>query len=1323
MADWQSGRFRDGHREEAKMCNNKRRSGLSRWLMEGSLVTVLFLLLPWGQLGAAPQGRSPAQLPHFLGTVAYEPGTGPPSPLPGVTLTLYGIPAGGGSPVALGRTVSAADGSYDLYAKSTNYELFAIVKDEPRGLVPGRASAGSEGTVLDPSMVRYPASVNGDICCSDFYLHDPFPRLPVFRARYLIVTTAAIVPVLNDFIAYKEFLGYDVEVITVEELDPAGIGGNYLRNQIRDYERSLLNGPGGLEYVLLIGTDSTVPFLKLEPTGDDWFRKPHSQWPAVCINAGLPYEPNSCGWPTDWFYVDLTSDWDSNGDGYLGEGFWAAQNPRDAPPAFNVDVFLGRLPFDTAYTVQNVLDTIVEFEKDGGRWRLNALLAAGMMDYGEDGWEPKDDPSGHYVPYAGPTDSGHLMENVWSDILEPEGFTSIRLYEKAHPATGYPPSYLPADAPLTHVELISRWQAQDYGLIKVAGHGDSGNVYRVVWTDDLVLPGSVQNPTEPLPPDGKSKAELGSSVFLSSIDESLLETPSPKAPILMVMACDTGSWLYTPNLPSTLLASGRISAWTGGTGTVRYLAGWQLPGDGGAHTIDYNITRGLVSDGRALGDAVWSGLAQYHATHGANWGNGKWDWGFVDWDLYGDPSMTYWGDGPDLRSPWPMFHYDWPGRGETALSGPGPWAQVHWTQSIGPTAAGARTPSPVIGRDGRIVIGDGNGEVHAFSATGAELWSYATGAPIDNAAALSMDETAYVQVTDGTLYAIESDGSLRWSRTVGQSDASPKIGGNGLVYVGGSDNNGPGGSTRYLVIAYRANGLRFASAVVDDRVTTAPSIAPDGTVWLGTAAGTLYEMPADLSAVISHSISPGFAIGDGLALAGDADETVLVPTADARVVAWGAANDTLRWTFTASDTVRSAPAVGQNGKVFVGSQDGKVYALQLSDGGKIWEYDTGGPVDSSPAVDPVNVYVIGGAPARLYILRGADGAFFPVPVDLGGSGLGGSSPAIGDSKMVYAVSSDGSLVAVGRWQMPRLPYLSAREWPWEIYVQIDPGDPLAQHIVERRLLGGQWGAVATLNPGVTEFHDSRVIPGMVYQYRAMAMVSAQGASAVPAVTATRQVSGTSEYSPIVQVQALRGVPAVPGTPTVTPISSRELQLTWTVPLSAPIAMRIWRMDPGQTFFHEVALIPGGAPGFVDRDLISASVYLYELQAVDEAQESALGPSGQGRTWARTLPAPSQVTVQPLQDTVFRVCWVPGDAGLDSVVARRPDGVARPELLGQVLAGQTCFTDTNAYPYTFEYWVKHVQGQDESDWASSGRVSAPGATRSHHIFLPLVLTRF
>ncbi len=1283
----------------------------ARWLP----TVLLVVLLPWGAVGGLATGDVPTQLPRFLGTVQYEPAVGPAGPQEGVELALYGFSPFIGAPVLLDQAVSGPDGAYELQPPAgIVYASYAIVKQEPRGLVPGRASAGSLGSVLDASMVTYPGSVVGDVCCGDFYLYDPFPAYPLMRDRYLIVTSAAVVPALDDFIAYKEFLGFDMEVITVEELDPGGQGGNFLRNAIRAYERSLDQGPRGLEYVLLIGTDNTVPFLKIMPAGDDWVRSPWWAWPEHCTDAGVPFLENMCGQSTDWYYVDLYSDWDSNGDGVLGESFWAEEgSTRDEPPAFAVDVYLGRLPYDDAATVQSALETIMAFEQDGGPWKQNALLAGAMYDHGGLKWDPADALTGTYKVASGPTDGGYLMERVWWDVLSPEGFSRVRLYEKEHPPTGYSPSHFSVDAPLTWQEVKARWTSQDWGLVQAAGQGGASGIGRRAWTADYETLGQVENPTEPFPPDYLSLKEISAPGLLYRDHAGQMVTPGAKAPVLMVMACGTGAWYNPANLAATYLAAGRISAWIGGTTGVGYRWEWQVPADGYGQSIDYIISDALFRRHLPLGEAVWTGLDDHRAIFGAGWGNGDWDSGFIAWDLYGDPSMDYWGNGPDLRASWPMFHYDWPGRGLTGLSGPGALAEVYWTQDIAATPPGSRTPSPVVSAAGQIVIGDSSGEVHAFNTVASELWSYQTDGPIDSAAAISLDGTAYVQTTNGTLYAIEEDGSLRWSRTVGQSDASPKIAGNGRIYVGGSDNNGPGGSTRYLVLAYSAAGARVGSTVVDARVTTAPSIAPDGTVWVGTAAGTLYEMSYDLDTAISHTISPGSAIGDGLALADDADQTVLVPTAAGQVVAWSAASDSVRWTFVASDTVRSAPALGPEGKVFFGSQDGWVYALDLADGSELWRYDTGGPVDSSPAVDPVNLYVVGGDPAALYVLRGAEGNYWPGPLTLEGAALGGSSPAIGDSKMVYVASSEGQLYAIGRWEMPQPPLLRAWEWPWEIYLQLDLGDPMAQHIVERRLLGGEWTPWATLAAGVSELHDARITPGQVYQYRAMALLGGGQADGAP-------LQGVaSEYSPIVQVQAMRAVPAAPVTPTVTALSSSELHLSWTEPPSDSIGLRILRQDPGQPDFSEVALVPGGVSAFVDSGLLSDTTYAYCLQAVDEAGDSDPGGIGYGTTWPRTLPPPKQVTVYPLDDWAFRVCWVPGAADLDSVVARLAAGEEDAETLGQVVAGQVCFTDTYAYPSSFEYWVKHVAGTDESAWAVSAPTTPPVWLVAHHVFLPLV----
>ena len=135
------------------------------------------------------------------------------------------------------------------------------------------------------------------------------------------------------------------------------------------------------------------------------------------------------------------------------------------------------------------------FEQNGELWKLNALLAGAMMDYG--GWAWNAD-LGEYTPLMGPTDSADLMERAWSNILKPAEFTRVRLYEKASPPGQAPPSPYPVEAPLERWEFVDEWQENAFGLVKVAGHGDARNVYRNVWAVDYLADGQVQNPTEPI---------------------------------------------------------------------------------------------------------------------------------------------------------------------------------------------------------------------------------------------------------------------------------------------------------------------------------------------------------------------------------------------------------------------------------------------------------------------------------------------------------------------------------------------------------------------------------------------------------------------------------------------------------------------------------------------------------------------------------------------------------------------------------------------------------------------------------------------------------
>jgi outer membrane protein assembly factor BamB len=1198
-----------------------------------------------------------------------------------------------------------------------------------------------------PNSVAFPGTAAGVVSDTQFILFDPVLFYPAYHDRYLIVTSAAVVPVLDEFIGYKRSLGFDVIVKTVEELDPGGIGGNYLRSQIRSYEQALWLQPDSLTYVLLIGTHDTVPFLLVNWHIPDTSRAPDHNWDHVECSPE-DYQPNNCGRGTDWYYVDLVSDWDSNGDGILGELFWA--NPdkvqkwkdegwlptgyqRDDPPAFQPTVFLGRLPMDSPASVQKALQTMMAFEQDGGEWKRNTLLVGAMLSVGGVRW---DAGAGAYASLPAPTDLGYVLEHIWSDFLQPGGYERVRLYEQESPYGILPPrtSGFPVDDPLTKANFHSRWSSQAYGLVHIAGHGTEFDVYRLYWSRDDNHNFLPEDPTAP----GGSYGYVREISTVGFMDIDALRDksmPGGKTPILVTLSCSTGSWASPSNLPTTLMAEGKVAAWIGGVDYLDGTAGWQSPNnpDGAAQMIDYLISEALFDDNLPLGDAVWTGLANYFTwVNGVQWGQVGTNRGtFVSWDFYGDPSTNYWGNGAGLGSPWPMFHYDWPGKGESALLGPCAdgtvAADIEWKSPIA-TAAGIDLPSPVVGDGSIIYVGDSFGTVHAIAGNGVELWTYETDGPIVGAAAVSRDGTIYVKVQDGTLHAISAAGARLWAEGVGDSPASPKIGIDGTIYVGGSDQNGPGGSTRYFVAGYRPDGTRLGISLVDDVVTTAPTIASDGQqLWVGTAAGTVYSLTLGVASE-AWSLTPGDAIGSGMALAQE-DELLLVPSASGELIAVELTTGVPSWTFTKPGAIRSAPALGANGQVIFGSQDGKVYALKLADGSVLWEYDTGGPVDSSPALDPLTAYLVGGSPSGVYAIDRASGHLrWSLP--LGGDAAGGSSPAIGHSRMLYLVAgpadpggaADSALVAVGLtyWSLPPIPSLTTRE-PGVIGLEFAIGDPLASIVVERRMPGGDWSVIGTLEPEVSQFNDKDVLAGQIYEYRGMT---------VPFVEVSRLAGGAaaaatlpSDYSQAVTVQALPEVPETPPAPDVTALSATELRLTWTMPISNVISTEILRQGPGETVPQTVGAVPGGVLEFEDTDLEPASQYAYWLRAVNASGPSPTSPVAYGTTRSQTLPAPTNVVVTRLENDEFRICWIPGATDLHTVIARRSLGEALPGYLTTVGPGQSCYTDALAYINAFEYWIKHTNSPptDESDWARSGWVAPPGYDWGYErTYLPLVV---
>ena len=111
------------------------------------------------------------------------------------------------------------------------------------------------------------------------------------------------------------------------------------------------------------------------------------------------------------------------------------------------------------------------------------------------------------------------------------------------------------------------------------------------------------------------------------------------------------------------------------------------------------------------------------------------------------------------------------------------------------------------------------------------------------------------------------------------------------------------------------------------------------------------------------------------------------------------------WEFETGGGIHSSPAIGFDGKVYVGEFGKKLFAIDGKTGVKLWEFVTGSFVESSPAIgSDGTVYV-----ESFYAVNGKTGAKL-WEFETGLAVM--SSPAIGSDGTVYVGSTDNKLYAI-----------------------------------------------------------------------------------------------------------------------------------------------------------------------------------------------------------------------------------------------------------------------------------------------------------------------
>jgi outer membrane protein assembly factor BamB len=405
---------------------------------------------------------------------------------------------------------------------------------------------------------------------------------------------------------------------------------------------------------------------------------------------------------------------------------------------------------------------------------------------------------------------------------------------------------------------------------------------------------------------------------------------------------------------------------------------------------------------------------------------GSWDWnlpidleGALDYRIRvsstATPAITATsaGDCP-FAADWYGFHHDPQHSGRSPFVGPAA-PVLKWAFATG----GLVSSSPALGPDGTIYCGSGDGSIYALNPDGTRKWAFPTGDTVAASPAVGPDGTIYCGSDDGKVYALNPDGTQKWAFTTGQQVySSAVVGADGTVYVGSLDCHlyalRPDGTQKWAFTVGPAGATRL-------RVSS-PALGADGTIYVGSCdwdvGGGLFAVNPDgtqkWAFVTAGTTSPTVG-ADGTIYAGARSATGDTSTGFLMAVN---PNGTEKWRFTTAGTLDTTPALGADGTIYYLAL-ATLYAVH-PDGTQKWAVPGGATVywTGSPAVDADGTIYMAGGNWTLTALR-------PDGTEKGGvvistSNHVSSSPAIAPDGTIYFGGWSGSIYAIGNQPPPSL---------------------------------------------------------------------------------------------------------------------------------------------------------------------------------------------------------------------------------------------------------------------------------------------------------------
>jgi outer membrane protein assembly factor BamB len=266
---------------------------------------------------------------------------------------------------------------------------------------------------------------------------------------------------------------------------------------------------------------------------------------------------------------------------------------------------------------------------------------------------------------------------------------------------------------------------------------------------------------------------------------------------------------------------------------------------------------------------------------------------------------------------------------KTAATGPDP--QVLWTVDLGATRVMA---SSTVGSDGTIYVGNSGGDLFAIGSNGTLKWQTQTGPAVKSAPALAADGTVYHASSNGRMYALSPQGQVKWTFDFGEH-----LGATPLVTAQGGGPGGGGG----------ANGIGSGAS---------PTVGSDGTIFIGANNSNMYAVAPDGRMKWLFEAERELAgIWTTAVLSADGS-TLYFGANKGGVYAVDAETGTRRWQFPMYGSIYASSVLDARGTLYTGTTIEHVIALDSATGEQIWDYDAHNQVWSAPSIRPDGSLVI-----------------------------------------------------------------------------------------------------------------------------------------------------------------------------------------------------------------------------------------------------------------------------------------------------------------------------------------------------------------------------